>query len=127
MRARGWTAGAVLLSCVATCDRCRVWPAPLPGDGLSVHGPRVALYFCGSIERECEARAWFADGRDCLDFEQLAWSECELDGGFMACRENPRLDDVLKSQTRTRCSYREIEWADVIDGGYRTPGGQCVR
>lgn len=126
MRAPGWMPATLLLSCVATCDRCRVLPVPPKGDGLSVHGPQVAYYYCSSIDRICEARAWFADGRDCLDFEQFGGFECAVDGGSMTCRD-PGFDDIWKSQVRTRCSYREITWADVADGGWHTPGGQCVR
>lgn len=116
------------MSCVSTCDgRFRWFPTPPAGSNLSLHGARVALYYCSSTGKVCEARVWFADGRDCLDFEKIAWSACELDAGFMMCREDARFGDAWKTANKTRCSYRQLEWEDVADGGPHTAGGQCVR
>jgi len=84
-----------------------------------MQGPRVKLYYCSSIDEICEVRAWFADGRDCLDMETVFWSECERKGQIFECRElmyNP----VFMAANKTRCSERKVTWADVARSGYRT-------
>lgn len=109
-----------------SCDQGGPSPPLPPGSNPSVHGKRIKLNYCSGVDRTCEVRAWFADGRDCLRVEVFMWSECETDAGTLVCREDPQLDEIWKNANRTRCSLEEITWSDVADGGYRTPLGQSL-